>query len=111
MDKSEQYRGCKRSGGRSEWARLPLDSSLRAKRSNLQGAVTIKGGDCFVTLFLAMTSPERLPCISLSVLISSYVLILPPESVKVHRLAVTNPAWSRVCGVLHVLASAADSRE
>ena len=58
-----------RPGERSEWARLPLDLSLRAKRSNLQGAVTIEGGDChreyswrcFVTLFLAMTPPERLP--------------------------------------------------
>ena len=68
MDRDEQYRGCNRSGGRSEWARLPLDLSLRAKRStatstrggNLQGAVTIKSGDCFVTLFLAMTPPERL---------------------------------------------------
>ena len=40
--------------------RLPLDLSLRAKRSNLQGAVAVNGGDCFVTSFLAMTPPERL---------------------------------------------------
>ena len=48
--------------------RLPLDLSLRAKRSNLQDAVGVNGGDCFVTEFilsvaegfLAMTPSECL---------------------------------------------------
>ena len=40
--------------------RLPLDLSLRAKRSNLQDAVGVNGGDCFVTSFLAMTPSECL---------------------------------------------------
>ena len=48
--------------------RLPLDLSLRVKRSNLQDAVAVNGGDCFVTEFilsvaegfLAMTPSECL---------------------------------------------------
>jgi hypothetical protein len=38
----------------------PLDLSLRAKRSNLQGAIAVNCEDCFVTSFLAMTPLERL---------------------------------------------------
>jgi len=39
--------------------RPPRDLSLRAKRSNLQGAIAVNGGDCFVAPLLAMTSSER----------------------------------------------------
>jgi hypothetical protein len=32
--------------------------SLRAKRSNPQGAIALNGGDCFVASLLAMTDPK-----------------------------------------------------
>ena len=35
-------------------------SQWSTRGGNPQGAVATKGGDCFVTLFLAMTPPERL---------------------------------------------------